>query len=61
MPNVVINTVCNLKCRYCFADDCKANNVNQNMTISDFKKVLEFITRTDNYVGILGGEKLSLV
>jgi hypothetical protein len=31
------------------------------MTISDFKKVLEFITRTDNYVGILGGEKLSLV
>lgn len=56
MPNLIINTVCNLRCPYCFADDCKANNKNQNMTYEKFKEIINFVTQTDKYIGILGGE-----
>lgn len=56
MANIIINTVCNLKCRYCFADDCKTNNKNQNMTLENFDKAVNFISQTEDYIGILGGE-----
>lgn len=56
MANLVINTYCNLKCPYCFAEDEKQTYMNQEMTMEDFKKATEWITQTDNKVGIIGGE-----
>ena len=56
MANLVINTYCNLKCPYCFAEDEKQTYVNQEMTEENFKKAVNWITKTDDRVGIIGGE-----
>lgn len=56
MANLVINTYCNLKCPYCFAEDEKQTYVNQEMTEENFKKAVNWITKTDDQVGIIGGE-----
>lgn len=56
MANVAIVNYCNLKCPYCFADEMIAQK-NKAMTIEDYCKILEFISRTPrNQVGIIGGE-----
>jgi len=56
MANIAIVNYCNLKCKYCFADDM-IQEESACITIDDFKKVLEFISRTPkNHVGIIGGE-----
>lgn len=56
MANIAIVNYCNLKCPYCFADDMIHQKANA-MTIEDFQKALEFLSRTPkNYVGIIGGE-----
>lgn len=56
MANIAIVNYCNLKCPYCFADDM-IHQKNKAMTIEDYQRVLEFISRTPkNYVGIIGGE-----
>jgi sulfatase maturation enzyme AslB (radical SAM superfamily) len=56
MANIAIVNYCNLKCPYCFADDM-IQEKKTAMTIDDFCKVLEFISRTPkNYIGIIGGE-----
>jgi pyruvate-formate lyase-activating enzyme len=56
MPNIAIVNYCNLKCPYCFADDM-IHEKTQAITIEDFRKILDFVSRsTENYIGIIGGE-----
>lgn len=54
MANIIINNYCNLKCPYCFADDIKHDKP-KNMSIKEFKSILEFIGYYEP-IGILGGE-----
>lgn len=54
MPNIMINNSCNLKCEYCFAEDCKI--VPKEMTVEDFKTALDFCSEGNSYIGIIGGE-----
>lgn len=56
MANLVINTYCNLKCPYCFAEDEKKTYTNKEMSEENFKKAVEWITRSDRRVGLIGGE-----
>ena len=56
MPNIAIVNYCNLKCPYCFADDM-IQDKSVSISIDDYCKMLEFISRTPhNHVGIIGGE-----
>ena len=54
MANIIINNYCNLKCPYCFADDIKHDKP-KNMSIKEFKSILEFVGYYES-VSILGGE-----
>lgn len=56
MPNLAIVNYCNLKCPYCFADDMIKEETTA-VTMDDFRKMLEFCSRTPmNHIGIIGGE-----
>ena len=56
MANIAIVNYCNLKCKYCFADDMIQEEA-QSMSLDDFRKILSFIARTPkNHIGIIGGE-----
>lgn len=54
MANIMINNNCNFNCSYCFAEDCK--NEMQVMDFFTFAKAVNFITKTSNHIGIIGGE-----
>lgn len=61
MANIMINKVCNLNCPYCFANKYvnKASvDDENNISIDNFKTALSFVTKTDNSLGIIGGEPL---
>lgn len=61
--NIMINRVCDLQCIYCFANkfvnqtSCYDEN---NITLDDFKKALDFATanKKSTSIGIIGGEPL---
>ena len=54
--NVLLNNYCNLKCEYCFANDV-LNDSNENMTMANFKKVLDFSIKSNvDGVRLIGGE-----
>lgn len=54
--NIAIVNYCNLKCKYCFADDMIREET-QTMTLDNFRRILQFAARTPkNHVGIIGGE-----
>lgn len=56
MANIAIVNYCNLKCPYCFADNMIHEKI-KTISIEDYCKILEFLSRTPkNYVGIIGGE-----
>jgi len=68
LANIMINTVCNLNCPYCFAsefvinsdDKDNLNHVN-NISVENYKKAIDFILKdksSDRYerLGIIGGE-----
>lgn len=56
MANIAITNFCNLKCKYCFADDMIQEKP-VSISIDDFRKILDFLARTPkNHVGIIGGE-----
>ena len=56
MANIAIVNYCNLKCKYCFADDMICEK-SMSITMDDFRKILGFLARTpDNHIGIIGGE-----
>ena len=56
MANIAIINYCDLKCKYCFADDMiKEKSV--TITLDDYRKILDFLSRTPkNHIGIIGGE-----
>ena len=55
--NVLINTYCNLKCSYCFADPTMKESKVKDMSITDFRKVLNFLRRNGfTEVRLIGGE-----
>ncbi len=64
MANIMLNTVCNLGCPYCFArslvhPDSEENREHpDNITLEDFQKALNFAVhdRKDARIGIIGGE-----
>lgn len=56
MANIAIVNYCNLKCKYCFADDMIQEKTT-TISLEDYGKILEFISRTaNNHIGIIGGE-----
>ena len=55
MANIAITNVCNLKCQYCFAEDMIQEET-KNMTIDRFIEIINFIEKTSNHFGIIGGE-----
>lgn len=56
MPNIAVTNYCNLKCPYCFADDMIQEKT-VSISMDDYCKILEFVSRTpNNHVGIIGGE-----
>lgn len=56
MPNIMITYRCNLRCPYCFANEY-VNRENTDITIQNFEKVIEFITKEQSsYLGLIGGE-----
>lgn len=55
--NILINTYCNLKCPYCFADPTMKECPVKNMSIKDFRTVLNFLRKNgDKQVRLIGGE-----
>lgn len=56
MANIAIVNYCNLKCKYCFADDMIQEKTT-TISLEDYGKILKFISRTpNNHIGIIGGE-----
>lgn len=56
MANIAITNYCNLRCKYCFAEDMIQEKP-KSIDMDSFRKILDFIARTPkNHVGIIGGE-----
>lgn len=56
MPNIAIVNYCNLKCKYCFADEMIHEEA-RTMNLDEFESILEYFSRTHtNHIGIIGGE-----
>lgn len=54
--NIAIVNYCNLKCKYCFADDMIHEEM-ETMSLDNFREILSFAARTPkNHIGIIGGE-----
>jgi len=58
MANVVLTTSCNKNCSYCFARDTRKVFSEENMTLENFKKILDMSEEDtgDRGLSILGGE-----
>ena len=55
----MLNNDCNLKCPYCFAEECRdtlAKQQSENISISNFLRAVNFVTKTDRHIGLIGGE-----
>ena len=44
MANIFLTRKCNLKCPYCFADEF-VNKKNEEVTLENFEKILNFIKK----------------
>lgn len=56
MANIFLTRKCNLKCPYCFADEF-VNKANEEYTLENVKKVIDFIkTDKEERIGLIGGE-----
>lgn len=56
MANIALLNRCNLRCKYCFADNYTASE-REDISIETFNKLLDF-SSPDREVGIIGGEPL---
>jgi len=56
MANINIIETCNYRCKYCFAEEFTECGDNKIMDLNTFRTALEFVARTQDYVGIIGGE-----
>ncbi|MGL5715508.1 MAG: radical SAM protein [Paraclostridium sp.] len=53
----MINSYCNLKCPYCFADNEITDCSTKNMSINDFEKIIEWHKlNNERVIRIIGGE-----
>jgi len=56
MPNIMLTYRCNLNCSYCFANEF-VNRENTDISIDDFDKAVDFLTREGStHIGLIGGE-----
>ena len=56
MANIAINNYCNLRCKYCFADNMMKQE-NKNITVNELRTILAFLSRRPRgRIGIIGGE-----
>lgn len=56
MANIVITNICNLQCKYCFAEGLKENKENF-ITLGELYRILSFCkTSQETAMGIIGGE-----
>lgn len=56
MANIIFNNYCNLKCPYCFANDC-IQEEKYSISKQQLNKILNFIQKTPTEkIGIIGGE-----
>lgn len=56
MANIFLTRKCNLKCPYCFADEF-VNKGNEEISIENFKTIVDFIkTENNKGIGLIGGE-----
>jgi len=57
MANILITNFCNQSCSYCFAMDELKKKKTQEMKLTDFKKVLGFLKKSnDKIIRLMGGE-----
>lgn len=56
MPNIMLTYRCNLHCSYCFANEF-VNKDNTDITVRNFRKAVDFLTRNGKaHIGLIGGE-----
>lgn len=56
MPNIIINSYCNQKCPYCFAQDMMSGG-HTNITLKEFKKIFQWLKKSEcHHIGLIGGE-----
>ncbi len=56
MANIFLTRNCNLKCPYCFAAEF-VNKENEEITLENFKKIVDFIKKNGSKrFGLIGGE-----
>lgn len=53
--NIFLTKKCNLSCPYCFASEFIDSN-SEEFSLENFKKVVDFITRDSEQLGLIGGE-----
>lgn len=59
MANIAITTYCNLHCPYCFANEMIETEQKNNIEISRFKEIVNWLTNNPTpigRIGIIGGE-----
>lgn len=62
--NILITTVCNRQCPYCFAasrvsnipEDAEREQGLSRISVENFQRALEFASKNEKIIGILGGE-----
>ena len=56
MANIMLTYRCNLHCSYCFANEF-VNKENTDITVRNFRKAVDFLTRSGKTnIGLIGGE-----
>lgn len=55
MASIILTDRCNLHCPYCFAGKLSGTEGN-DISIRNFLKAVSFVTRTESFVALIGGE-----
>ena len=64
MGNIMVNDVCNLKCKYCFANQYVNGDTSTDISYINFKKAVDWINKSGDMLGqplrvaLIGGEPL---
>ncbi|UCG59878.1 MAG: radical SAM protein [Phycisphaerales bacterium] len=57
MANILLTTLCNLRCGYCFARERMVQKPSQTMSMENVEKVIDFLKRSDYPIfRMMGGE-----
>ena len=55
MAHIMLTKACNLNCKYCFANEF-VNKARDFISVQNFKTAVDFITKTSDTLGLIGGE-----